>query len=263
MSYISQYIEKINLNNKKALTIFLTTGFPDKNKFIETACSLLDAGADIFELGIPFSDPIADGPVIQKASDQALKNNINMNDVFEAAEKIKFRTNKPVILMGYSNPIYNYGITNFVNQAKNSGVDGVIIPDIPLEEHNTFFTEKFNGLDSILLTTPTSSTERISEIDSKSNGFVYCVSVKGTTGGTNVFNEEVIDNIKRTYKNVNKNKMMVGFGISSSEDINKIKNHCDGVIVASSIMKKMQQEDYKLENIQKFVNELSAACELN
>lgn len=260
MSYISQYIHSVNLNNRKALTAFLTAGYPDKNNFVDIAAGILDAGADLFELGIPFSDPIADGPVIQKSSHEALQNGITMDDVFTYAEQIKKRTNKPLILMGYSNPIFKYGISAFSKKAKDSGVDGVIVPDIPLEEYSSFVNSNLQSLDTILLTTPLSTDERIYEIDKKSKGFVYCVSVKGTTGGQNVFTEDTIDNIKRTYNKIKNNKMMVGFGISSAEDISKIKNHCDGVIVASSIIRKMQNTNYKLDEIFSYVDRLSQAC---
>lgn len=261
MSYIAQYINSLNSNNRKVLTTFLTAGFPDKEKFTDTAVEMLDSGSDIFELGIPFSDPIADGPVIQKTSFSALQNNVNMEDVFEASYKIKKQSSKPLILMGYSNPILKYGTKLFCEKAKDSGVDGVIIPDIPLEEHNSFFSSAFSVLDKILLTTPVSGEERIKEIDRKSQGFLYCVSVKGTTGGENVFTKEVVENIERTYKYVNKNKMLVGFGISSPNDIEKIKTTCDGVIVASSIMKIMQKENYKIDEVLEFVSSLSKACD--
>ena len=260
MSYISQYIDTINKKSQKAFTAFLTTGFPEKKKFIDTACGILDAGADLFELGIPFSDPVADGPVIQKASHSALTSGINLNDVFESAEKIKSKTNKPVILMGYSNPIYKYGIKNFANRAIDSGVDGLIIPDIPLEEYNSFVNSDLSKLDLILLTTPASADDRISEIDQKSNGFVYCVSVNGTTGGQDIFTPDTIKNIERTYNTIKKNKMLVGFGVSSPKDIKKIKHTCDGVIVASSIMRKMMEENYSIDEVLNFVSELSNAC---
>lgn len=260
MSYISQYIHSLNIKNRKAFTAFLTNGYPNKEKFVDTAVGILDAGADLFELGIPFSDPIADGSVIQKASHQSLQNGSNMEDVFESSYQIKKRTDKPVILMGYSNPIYKYGINKFSLKAKDSGVDGVIIPDIPIEEYNSFVNSNLKELDVILLATPTSTDARILEIDKKSNGFVYCVSVKGTTGGENIFSDEVLENIDRTYRLINKNKMMVGFGISTPEDIKKIKNNCDGIIVASAIMRKMQKDNYSLDEIFNFVSDMSDAC---
>ncbi|MFA8343293.1 MAG: tryptophan synthase subunit alpha [Rhodothermaceae bacterium] len=260
MSYISQYIQSINSSDRKIFTTFLTTGFPEKEKFVETAVEILNAGADIFELGIPFSDPVADGSVIQSASQQVLANNVTINDVFDSAYKIKKTTNKPLILMGYANPLFNYGTKEFFRRAAESGVDGVIIPDIPLEEYNTFFPSDSNGIDKILLTTPATKSERIKEVDQKSEGFVYCVSVKGTTGGKNVFLDEVVQNVKNTYKQISRNKMLVGFGINSPQDIKKIKEHCDGVIVASAIMRMMQKENYKIDEVLNFVSELSAAC---
>lgn len=259
MSYISQNIQKINNQNRKVFTAFMTAGYPDKNRCLEYSLDILNSGADIFELGIPFSDPIADGPTIQAASLQALKNNINMEDVFELAEKIKAGSGKPLLLMGYANPIFKYGINRFAARVKDSGVDGLIIPDIPLEEYGSFVTSDLEDLDIVLLTTPSSSDERIIEIDRKSKGFVYCVSINGTTGKEGIFTPEVVKNITRTYNKISKNKMMVGFGISSPEDIFKIKNSCDGVIVASSIIKMISSGVSKME-ILKYTESLSEAC---
>lgn len=259
MSYISQYIQKINSQNRKVFTAFMTAGFPDKKQCLDYSIDILNAGADMFELGIPFSDPIADGPTIQAASHRALKNGTTMHDVFTLAEKIKTKTGKPLLLMGYANPIHKFGIGEFARQAVESGVDGLIIPDIPLEEFNSFINSDLNMLDVVLLTTPASSEKRIEEVDRKSSGFVYCVSVNGTTGQEGIFTQEVVANIDRTYKTITRNKMMVGFGISSASDVKKIKSSCDGVIVASSIIKKINA-GYDRKKIINYVEELSNAC---
>lgn len=259
MSYIKNYIDRLNNNGRKALSIFLTAGFPNKDNFIELAKEILDSGADILELGIPFSDPLADGPIIQTSSTIALKNNVTIKDVLIYTEKLCKFTDKPIILMGYANPIVHYNKIIFFNDAVNAGAKGLIIPDIPLEEFDSFFNGYQNNLDIILLTTPTSTNDRIKLIDEKSSGFVYCVSVTGTTGIKDSFEKETYDNLKRTYSLIKKNKMMIGFGISKAEDIKNFSPYCDGVIVGSRIIKSIL-EGKNVDEIKNLVSELSNAC---
>lgn len=260
MSYIKDYIEKLNEKNRKALSIFLTSGFPNKNSFVDLAKQVLNSGADMLELGIPFSDPLADGPVIQASSKIALDNGIKLKDIFSFSEAVTGGTDKPVILMGYANPIRKYGVENFLRDAINSGVNGLIVPDVPLEEYDFFFESGDKKLDVILLTTPTSSEERIKAIDEKSKGFVYCVSITGTTGVKENFPDEVINNIIRTRSLIKKNKMLIGFGVSKSEDIKTFSPYCDGVIVGSAVIKSLLNND-NYDNTLKFISQLSQACE--
>ncbi len=173
MSEIKSYIDELNRKNRNALSVFLTAGFPDKKNFISLATEILEAGADMLELGIPFSDPIADGPVIQASSQLALNMGISISDTLHFADAIRAKSDKPLILMGYANPLLSYGLPQFILDAKNSGVNGLIIPDIPLEEYKEFWNCDLNGLDVILLTTPTSDEERIKEIDATK--FRFCV----------------------------------------------------------------------------------------
>lgn len=260
MSYIKDYIEKLNEKNRKALSIFLTSGFPTKNSFVDLAKQVLDSGADMIELGIPFSDPLADGPIIQASSKIALDNGIKPKDVLSFSEAITSGTEKPVILMGYANPIRKYGVENFLRDANNSGVKGLIVPDVPLEEYDFFFENGTGNLDVILLTTPTSNEERIKEIDEKSSGFVYCVSITGTTGVKEKFSHEVINNISRTRSIIKKNKMMIGFGVSKPEDVKTFSPYCDGVIVGSAVIKSLlNNENY--DATLKLISQLSQACE--
>ncbi len=260
MSYIKDYIEKLNGKNRKALSIFLTAGFPNKNNFIDLAKQVLDSGADMLELGIPFSDPLADGPIIQASSKIALDSGIKLKDVFGFSESIKSGTDKPLILMGYANPIRKYGVENFLRDASNSGVKGLIVPDVPLEEYDFFFEHDMKKIDVILLTTPTSSKERINAIDEKSSGFVYCVSITGTTGVKENFSSEVINNISRTRSLIKKNKMMIGFGVSKPEDVKTFSPYCDGVIVGSAVIKSLlNNENY--DSTLKLISQLSQACE--
>ncbi len=299
MSYISNYIDALNKKNRKALSIFLTAGYPGKNNFVDLAKSVLDSGADMIELGIPFSDPLADGPIIQATSKLALDAGVASKDVLGYAEQISKHSDKPIILMGYANPIKKYGIANFLRDVANSGVKGLIVPDVPLEEYDLFFhseerqsldarlpdlrnklarqeespnkkstqilhpaqsTIQNDKLDVILLTTPTSSEARIKEIDSKSSGFVYCVSITGTTGVKDSFDDSATDNLKRTYSLIQKNKMLIGFGISKPEDVKRFSPFCDGVIVGSRIMKSLLNVEERKETLQ-IIEQLSEACE--
>ncbi len=259
MINISNYIQKINNNNKKALSIFLTAGFPTKKDFVDIAKNVLNSGADMLEIGIPFSDPLADGPVIQYSSQVALENKINLDDVFEICSEISNYTDKPLVLMGYANPIIKYGTKKFCKNSVDTGVSGLIVPDVPLEEFDSFYNQDFSQLQKILLTTPTSSNERIKMIDEKSEGFVYCVSVTGTTGVRNTFDETTFKNLKRTYTTLEKNKMMIGFGISNSENVKSFIPYCDGVIVGSAVIK-MILEKKEMNEINSFIVNLNDAC---
>ncbi len=259
---IKEYIEKVNAENEKILSIFLTVGFPRKNDFVLLAEKVLQAGADILEIGIPFSDPLADGPVIQFSSQAALESGITIQDAFHFAEEIRKKTDKPLIAMTYANIVSNYGIDKFVNDASSSGLNGVIIPDLSLDEYDKFITSQKEDFDIVLLATPTSSNERIIALDEKSRGFVYYVSVTGTTGTRNGFTDEDIFAMQKTRKLISQNKMLAGFGISSPENILQIKDYCDGVIVGSAVIKKLiDGESYDV--IAAFISELKNRCKIN
>lgn len=258
MNEIQNYIEKKNELGRKVLSIFLTSGFPRKDNFTNLAKEILNSGADMLELGIPFSDPLADGSTIQNSSKIAIDNGTTINDVFKFCESITTSTNKPIVLMGYANPILKYGIKNFFESAQNSGAKGLIVPDVPVEEYDSFYENVNHNLDIILLTTPTSTEKRIQGIDLKSKGFVYCVSVTGTTGIKSNISETTIENIKRTRSLIVKNKMMIGFGISKPEDILTFSPYCDGVIVGSAIIKSLLENGEK--NMFDLIKRLSEAC---
>ena len=258
---IKEYIEKVNARNEKILSIFLTAGFPRKKDFVLLAETVLHAGADMLEIGIPFSDPLADGPVIQYSSQAALESGITVRDAFYFAEEIRKKTDKPLIAMTYANIVSNYGIEKFVNDASASGLNGVIIPDLSLDEYDRFITFQKEDFDIVLLATPTSLEERLIALDTKSSGFVYYVSVTGTTGTRNGFSDEDISAMQKTRKLILQNKMLAGFGISSPENILQIKDFCDGVIVGSAVIKKlMNNESY--DSIANFVSELKKVCKI-
>lgn len=256
MSSISNYINKKNKDGEKVLSVFLTAGFPNKDGFANLALQVLNAGADMLEIGFPFSDPLADGPVIQHSSQTALENGVRLKDVFQFVKEIRSQTDKPLIMMGYANPVLSYGIKKFAEDAKAAGVNGVIIPDIPIEEYDNFFDNSFEGLDKILLITPTTSNERIKLIDEKSSGFVYCVSVSGTTGSHLKDKSGSIEFIKRTRSVVEKNKTLVGFGISSGLDAKAYAPHCDGVIVGSAVIKSIMNDSGDFKKTLTLVSEI-------
>jgi len=258
MSTIKNTIEQINNDGKKALSIFLTSGFPTIDKFIDNTNQIIKAGADLIELGMPFSDPLADGGVIQQSSQIALQNGVTQKLTFQFAEQIKKKNKTPLILMGYANTIIQYGKKQFEQDAINAGVDGLIIPDVPLEEFDDFFLPFSNTLDKILLTTPTSRKNRIIELDQKSEGFLYCVSVSGTTGVRDGFDESVTNNLKLTYELVKNNKILIGFGISKPENIKQLFPFADGFIVGSAIIKLLK--DQKTDETVKLVKSLKKAC---
>ncbi len=263
MSFISEYISEKNKNNEKVLSVFLTAGFPEIKNFSELAINILNAGADMLEIGFPFSDPLADGPVIQHSSLAALNNGINLNNVFQYIKEIRRKTDKPLIMMGYANPVLSFGINNFVKQAKESGANGLIIPDVPIEEYDNFFDKSFDGLDIILLITPTTSNKRIKLIDEKSNGFVYCVSVSGTTGITNQNMNGTIQFLQNTYSSVEKNRMLVGFGISNENDARNFAPFCDGVIVGSAIIKSLINDNSDYDKTLELIKKLKGAVRKN
>jgi len=261
MSVLHKYIDDLNRNSRKALSVFLTAGYPQKKDFIDLAIDILDDGADLLEVGIPFSDPVADGPVIQHSSQVALNNGVTLSDVLHWAAKIKNRTQKPVVLMGYANSLMAYGMQNFIDDAGQAGVDGLIIPDVPLDEYDTFWTADLKGLDVILLTTPTSPDQRIREIDQRSSGFVYCVSVTGTTGVRENFDTQILANIKHSYELIRNNKMMIGFGISGPEDVHRFGPSCDGVIVGSAVIRQLEDGNAAArKQTSQLIASLSEAC---
>lgn len=235
-SPIERVFKKLRKNNQKAFIPFITCGFPSLNGFFSLFETLDKNGADIIEVGIPFSDPLADGPVIQTTSKIALENGINTDIVFNSIIKIRKSSDTPIAIMTYFNTIYHYGIERFLKKAETAGVNGLIIPDLPLEEF-IGYRSYFNGvnIDNIMFASLTSSKERLSAIAREGKGFIYCVSVKGVTGIRNSISPEVIGFLKNL-KEITSLPLALGFGLSNREQINQIKGYCDGVIIGSKIL---------------------------
>lgn len=226
--------------NGKAFIGFLTAGDPSLDKTEEFILSMSDAGADLIEIGIPFSDPIAEGEVIQRANVRALSVGTTLDKIFDLVRNIKLKINTPIVFLTYLNPVFTYGYDHFFKECKNNGVDGVIIPDIPFEEKDelTPFSDKYD-VDIISLIAPTSK-ERIGKIASCAKGYVYCVSSMGVTGVRNHINTDlssIFDNI-RAATDV---PIAVGFGISTPEQASQISTYADGIIVGSAIVKIIEE----------------------
>jgi tryptophan synthase alpha chain len=242
-SIIEKVFEDLRKNNRKAFIPYITCGFPTLDGFLELFGILDKNGADIIEIGIPFSDPIADGPVIQTTSKIALENGINSDVVFKAIAKIRKKSDTPIAIMTYFNTIYHYGPEKFLKNAENAGVNGLIIPDLPLEEficYEHFFKQV--NIDNIMLASLTSGEDRLKNIAEKSRGFIYCISVKGVTGIRRSIGPEVINFLKKLRK-ITSLPLALGFGLSSREQINEIKDYCDGIIIGSKILSLMLEAD--------------------
>jgi tryptophan synthase alpha chain len=258
-SKIENYIKSINDNGSKFLSVFLTCGFPVKDGFEDLVLSVLDAGADMLELGVPFSDPIADGHIIQYSSQVALQNGMNLESCLSITKKIKSQTSKPIVLMGYANPFLSYGIDRLATSIKESGVDGIIVPDVPIEEYDSFFEDYFIESDTIMLVSPTSTKERVIEIGNKSTGFVYCVSVRGITGKKNSFEQNSIEYIKSTKSILENKKVLVGFGISDEKSAIDLANVSDGVIIGSAVINLLKDSNGNFYSTLDFVSRIKKA----
>ncbi len=238
MNRITDCLTRLRGKKEKALTLFLTAGFPKINSTPSLVRMLERAGADIIELGMPFSDPLADGPTIQQSSQVALKNGMTLTRVLQTVQEIRKSSGIPVVLMGYVNPILRYGEESFFKDAAKAGVNGIILPEVPLEE-SPRFAAMINGagLANILLVTPTTPAERVQRIDEICNGFLYCVSMTGVTGMKRSGSNEGF--IKRVKANAKRNPVLVGFGISTPRDASKLARDADGIIIGSALIKRL------------------------
>lgn len=221
------------------MSLFLTAGYPSPKETAELILGLERNGADMIELGMPFSDPLADGPTIQYSSTQAIRAGITMQKIFDIVQRVRRESHIPIILMGYINPILRFGVKAFCQRAATAGVDGLIIPDVPPEETKIIEEPAHaEGLSIIYLIAPNTSDERMQKIDARSEGFVYCVSVTGVTGARegNEVAESVKTFIGRVEKNITRNPKLVGFGIKSHDDAKRVSAGLDGFIVGSALI---------------------------
>ncbi|MFD2672908.1 tryptophan synthase subunit alpha [Marinicrinis sediminis] len=241
MNRIDQTFEKLKSEGRTAYIPFVTMGDPNLDTSIDILAALERAGADIVELGVPYSDPLADGPVIQRASQRALSNGISIRDIIQSASRARERgIQLPFILFTYYNPVLQFGLENFFQALQEHDISGMIIPDLPYEENQEVseLAETYD-IHLIPLVAPTSK-ERITKIASKAKGFVYCVSSLGVTGERSAFHNE-IDTFMDTVKQAAKVPVAVGFGISSREQYEQMAERSDGVIVGSAIVRTIEE----------------------
>jgi len=240
---IDNVFNKLRSNSQKALIPFITCGYPSIDGYMKLFDVLEKNGADIIEIGIPFSDPLADGPVIQATSKIALENGINTDTVMDTIVKIRSKSSIPIIILTYFNTIYRYGIDKFLKRASSAGVDGLIIADLPLEEFYNYESLLSNDyIDNIMLASLTSSKERLYKISNICKGFLYCVAVKGVTGIRDGISSEVKDFLVKL-RSITNLPLALGFGISNPEQINEVKKYCDAIIIGSKILSLLLDAD--------------------
>ncbi len=239
MTRIEEKLYQLRTEGEKAFIAYLTAGYPDLETTRALILELEARGVDVIELGIPFSDPLADGPVIQKSSQWALEKGISSRRVLELVRKVRQKTQIPLVLMGYYNPIFKFGEADFVNVSSDAGVDGLIVVDVPPEEAGQLKAEaERNKLNLIFLLTPVSSEERIRLVCEWSSGFIYCVSYTGVTGGGEK-EEEALASLVRKVRTLTATPVEIGFGISSPDDAKRASRIADGIIVGSAIIKEI------------------------
>jgi len=251
---MNRLIEIITKQSKNLLNIYCTAGFPKLNDTTEILEALQNAGADIIEIGIPFSDPLADGPTIQHSNSIALENGISIPTLFEQLRDIRKTVKVPLILMGYLNPVLQYGFEVFCQQCNTIGIDGLIIPDLPLYEFTTKYKPIFeqNSLSNICLITPKTSAERIKEIDKQTSGFIYAVSSSSTTGtkDTGISNNDFFEQL--TQMNL-KNPVLIGFNIKDNPSFSNACNYANGAIIGSAFIKAIEKSVDLERDINHFV----------
>jgi tryptophan synthase alpha chain len=252
MNRINQKLQE----DKKLLSIYFTAGYPNIDDTVSIIQHLEHNGVDMIEIGLPFSDPLADGPTIQSSSTQALKNGMTTEVLFNQLKNIRKSVTIPLIIMGYFNPILQYGVDAFCKKCKEIGIDGLIIPDLPVDVYHEQYKAAFEkyGLINIFLITPQTSDERIRYIDSISNGFIYMVSSASTTGAKSDFGDEQTRYFERIAKMKLKNPQIVGFGISNNDTFKQATKYAKGAIIGSAFVKHLTH--YGKDDIKTFVKSI-------
>ena len=243
MTRIKEKFAELESRKEKALIAYIMAGFPNEKATIATIRGLVKGGTDIIELGFPFSDPLADGPVIQNASTISLEKGTKITKFFSLVKKIRKETDIPLVLMTYTNILYHKGYSKFISEAKKAGIDGFILPDMSVEESKEYLKAAKNNADTIFLISPNTNKTRVQKITKASSGFLYLVAVFGTTGVKTGIKKYTLDAIKQVKKQTKgKIPIGVGFGISTPEDVKKyIKAGADAVIVGSAYLKLIEK----------------------
>lgn len=238
-------IDKLFKDKKEnILSVYFTAGYPAPDDTVKVINTLEKHGADLLEIGVPFSDPMADGPVIQWSGNESLRNGMSVKKLFAQLKDVRQKASIPLILMGYMNPVMQYGFENYCQKAAECGVDGLIIPDLPFAEYVESYkpiTEKY-GLHMIMLITPETSEERIRMIDENTSGFIYMVSTASVTGAKSTFSEENLAYFRRVNEMKLKNPRLIGFGISNKETFDAASRESSGAIIGSKFITLLNSE---------------------
>lgn len=241
--------------DSRVLSIYFTAGFPELESTMEIMEAIQAGGADIIEIGVPYSDPVADGPTIQDSNMIALENGISLKKIFEQLKGFRAKIHIPVVMMGYLNPIMQYGMEEFCKKCKEVGVDGLILPDLPMQQFIDDYKALFEeyGLVNTFLISPQTSEKRIRGIDQNTNGFIYMVSSHSITGAKAGISEEQIAYFERVKAMNLKNPRLIGFGISDAETFSKASEYSNGAIIGSAFIKTVKGSKNLNEDIQKYL----------
>lgn len=266
MSRIAATFDKLKQQNKKALIPFITAGDPDPATTVPLMHALVEAGANVIELGVPFSDPMADGPTIQRSSERALKHGVGLKDILAMVAQFRDKDSAtPVVLMGYANPVEAMGYDRFSRQAKISGVDGVLTVDYPPEESVELVKHlSREGMDAIFLLSPTTPDERIAQVAELAQGYVYYVSLRGVTGASHLDLGDVANHIRRLRSHI-RIPIGVGFGIRDGAAARSVAGMADAVVIGSRIIQEIENSapDQILANVSRLIREIRAAMDSN
>ena len=240
----------------KLLSIYFTAGYPNLNDTIDIILKLQESGVDMIEIGLPFSDPLADGPTIQKSSTQAIKNGMNTDLLFNQLEGIRDKISIPLIIMGYFNPILQFGVEKFCKKCNEVGIDGLIIPDLPIDYYEENYKEIFerHELYNMFLIAPQTSDKRIQKIDSISDGFIYMVSSSSITGSKDSFSSIQLEYFDRIQKMNLKTPRITGFGVGNKETFNAAVSYSKGAIIGSAFIKNLESKG--VESIESFISSI-------
>ncbi|TCO10421.1 tryptophan synthase subunit alpha [Natronoflexus pectinivorans] len=242
-------------NKKDLLSIYFTAGFPRLDDTVPILKALETSGVDFVEIGMPFSDPLADGPVIQKSSTTALENGMSLTVLFKQLENVRREVSMPIVLMGYLNPVLRFGVERFLDKCKETGVDGVILPDLPFEMYREQYSHLFEerGISNTFLITPQTPPDRVRLLDENTTGFLYMVSSAAVTGAKTGLNQFQIDYFTRIRDMELKSPKMVGFGISNQESFSEVCKYANGAIVGSAFIRMIENSNNIAEDIDGFI----------